>query len=93
MNFPTADSRQTGQHHAMATFLSSPAAAGARATPGERRFADRLADMLEDDYLCWYDVPVGPQAEDRQTAARLRVKVRLRRARSMRSISSASRKR
>ena len=45
----------------MATFLSSPAAAGARATPGERRFADRLADMLEDDYLCWYDVPVGPK--------------------------------
>ena len=45
----------------MATFLSSPAAAGTRATPGERRFADRLADLLEDDYLCWYDVPVGPR--------------------------------
>lgn len=45
----------------MATFLSTPAAAGARATPGERRFADRLADLLEDDYLCWYDVPVGPK--------------------------------
>jgi hypothetical protein len=45
----------------MATFLSSPAAAGTRATSGERRFADRMAALLEDDYLCWYDVPVGPR--------------------------------
>jgi len=29
-------------------------------TPGERRFAQRLESKLEDDYLCWYDVPVGP---------------------------------
>lgn len=29
-------------------------------TPGERRFAQRLEAKLEDDYLCWYDVPVGP---------------------------------
>lgn len=28
-------------------------------TPGERRFAHRLQEKLEDDYLCWYDVPVG----------------------------------
>ncbi len=28
-------------------------------TPGERRFAQRLESKLEDDYLCWYDVPVG----------------------------------
>src|SRR4051812_35918301 len=27
--------------------------------PGERRFARRLESHLEDDYLCWYDVPVG----------------------------------
>lgn len=26
---------------------------------GERRFANRLESQLEDDYLCWYDVPVG----------------------------------
>ena len=26
---------------------------------GEKRFAQRLVDKLEDDYLCWYDVPVG----------------------------------
>lgn len=30
-------------------------------TGGERRFAQRLIDKLEDDYLCWYDVPVGPR--------------------------------
>ncbi|SFM57113.1 nuclease-related domain-containing protein [Nitrosomonas communis] len=28
-------------------------------TAGERRFAQRLEAKLEDDYLCWYDVPVG----------------------------------
>jgi hypothetical protein len=32
-----------------------------RMTPGERRFAQRLESHLEHDYLCWYDVPVGPQ--------------------------------
>lgn len=26
---------------------------------GERRFAQRLEAKLEDDYLCWYDVPIG----------------------------------
>ena len=30
-------------------------------TPGERRFAQRLESKLEDDYLCWYDLPVGPR--------------------------------
>lgn len=45
----------------MATFLSSPKNAATRATPGERRVAERLEQFLEDDYLCWYDVPVGPQ--------------------------------
>ena len=28
-------------------------------TGGERRFAQRLESKLEDDYLCWYDVPIG----------------------------------
>ncbi|MBF8780007.1 DEAD/DEAH box helicase [Pseudomonas fulva] len=31
-------------------------------TSGERRLADRLEKKLEDDYLCWYNVPVGPKA-------------------------------
>lgn len=28
-------------------------------TPGERRFATRLLTKLEDDYHCWFNVPVG----------------------------------
>ena len=31
------------------------------ATPGERRFAQQLETKLEDDYRCWYDVPIGPK--------------------------------
>lgn len=30
-------------------------------TSGERRFARLLESKLEDDYLCWYNVPVGPK--------------------------------
>ena len=33
----------------------------ARMTSGEKRLAERLEDKLDDDYLLWYDVPVGPQ--------------------------------
>ena len=29
---------------------------------GERRFAERLEGKLEDDYLCWYNVALGPAA-------------------------------
>jgi hypothetical protein len=29
---------------------------------GERRFAERLEAKLEDDYLCWYNVALGPAA-------------------------------
>jgi hypothetical protein len=29
-------------------------------TGGERRLAERLEQKLDDDYLLWYDVPVGP---------------------------------
>ncbi len=45
----------------MATFLSSPLVSGAQSTSGEKRLASRFSELLEDDYLCWYDVPVGPQ--------------------------------
>lgn len=31
-------------------------------TTGERRFAERLEKKLEDDYLCWFNVPIGPKA-------------------------------
>ncbi len=31
-------------------------------TSGERRLAERLEKKLENDYLCWYNVPVGTKA-------------------------------
>jgi hypothetical protein len=43
----------------MATLIPSFHSCGAKMTSGERRFAHRLLEKLEDDYLCWYDVPVG----------------------------------
>ena len=30
-------------------------------TSGERRLAERLETKLDDDYLMWYDVPMGPR--------------------------------
>ena len=30
-------------------------------TSGERRLAERLEQKLDDDYLLWYDVPIGPK--------------------------------
>lgn len=30
-------------------------------TQGERRVAERLEQKLDDDYLIWYDVPIGPK--------------------------------
>lgn len=29
------------------------------ATSGEKRFGQRLETLLEDDYLCWFNVPIG----------------------------------
>ncbi|MDR6918950.1 hypothetical protein J2X66_005855 [Pseudomonas sp. 3296] len=31
-------------------------------TAGERRFAERLEKKLSDDWLSWFNVPVGPKA-------------------------------
>ncbi|AYQ27850.1 DNA helicase II [Polaromonas sp. SP1] len=30
-------------------------------TSGEKRLAERLEQKLDDDYLLWYDVPIGPK--------------------------------
>jgi len=30
-----------------------------RMTAGEKRLAERLRTLLEDDYLVWHDIPVG----------------------------------
>jgi len=46
----------------MATLIPSLNASLRRMTGGERRFAQRLVDKLEDDYTCWYDVPIGVAA-------------------------------
>jgi len=43
----------------MATFLQSIGSTSAPVTPGERRFGERLYNHLEDDYLVWFNVPVG----------------------------------
>ena len=44
----------------MATLIPALGACTSRMTSGERRLAERLQDKLDDDYLLWYDVPVGP---------------------------------
>src|SRR4051812_41275623 len=43
----------------MATLIPSYSVCAGRMWPGERRFAQRLEAKLEEDYLCWYDVPIG----------------------------------
>ena len=43
----------------MATLIPSYNSCVRRMTSGEKRFAQRLESLLETDYLCWYDVPVG----------------------------------
>ena len=43
----------------MATLIPTYGSSLRRMTSGERRFAQRLESLLEADYLCWYDVPIG----------------------------------
>ena len=43
----------------MATLIPAFGSVKPGMTSGERRFAERLESHLEEDYLCWYDVPVG----------------------------------
>lgn len=45
----------------MATLIPSLGSCVSRMTNGERRVAERLEQKLDDDYLLWYDVPVGPR--------------------------------
>lgn len=44
----------------MATLIPAISACLSSMTSGERRFAQRLEAKLEEDYLLWYDVPIGP---------------------------------
>lgn len=43
----------------MADLIPSLNSCVGRMQSGERRFAWRLGSHLEDDYLCWYELPVG----------------------------------
>ncbi len=45
----------------MATFLSAPWTAPAPPPPANAASPSASAPLLEDDYLCWYDVPGGPR--------------------------------
>ncbi|MBS7806799.1 3'-5' exonuclease [Variovorax sp. PCZ-1] len=45
----------------MATLIPALSSCVSRMTSGERRLAQRLEDKLDDDYLLWYDVPIGPK--------------------------------
>ena len=45
----------------MAVLIPAMGACANRMTAGERRLAQRLEQKLDDDYLLWYDVPVGPK--------------------------------
>ena len=44
----------------MAVLIPSIGSCTGRMTGGEKRLAQRLEAKLEDDYLCWYDVAIGP---------------------------------
>lgn len=45
----------------MALFFPVLSSVVRRMQAGERRFAQRIEAALEDDYLCWYDVGIGPK--------------------------------
>ena len=45
----------------MAILIPALGSCASRMTSGERRLAERLEQKLDDDYLLWYDVPVGPK--------------------------------
>ena len=47
----------------MAALIPALASCRARMTSGEHRLAERLEQKLENDYLLWYDVPIGPQQQ------------------------------
>ncbi len=43
----------------MAQLIPNLSTCLSRMTAGEKRLARRLEALLDDDYLCWYDIPVG----------------------------------
>lgn len=47
----------------MAILIPAIGSCLSRMTAGEKRFAYRLEEKLEDDYLCWYDVSIGERTQ------------------------------
>ena len=47
----------------MATLLTSLNSCLPRMTAGERKIAALFDRLLDADYLCWYDVPLGPRGQ------------------------------
>ena len=45
----------------MAVLIPALSSCVSRMTTGERRLAERLEAKLDEDYLLWYDVPIGPR--------------------------------
>lgn len=45
----------------MASLIPSYSSVVRRMHSGEKRFAQRLEGLLDEDYLCWYDVAIGPK--------------------------------
>ena len=45
----------------MVVLIPALSSCAGRMTSGERRLAERLQQKLEDDYLLWWDVPIGPK--------------------------------
>ena len=45
----------------MAVLIPALSTCVSRMTSGERRLAERLQQKLDEDYLLWYDVPIGPR--------------------------------
>ena len=43
----------------MATLIPNINSCVGKMTSGERRLARRLEALLEEDYLCWFDIPLG----------------------------------
>jgi hypothetical protein len=46
----------------MAQFPQGASQVDARCNPGERRVLHALRRCLEDDYIVWHDIPIGPRA-------------------------------
>ena len=56
----SAKEKKTGEM-AVAVLIPALGSCVHRMTTGEKRLAERLEQKLDDDYMLWYDVPVGPK--------------------------------